>query len=115
MIPPALGLTFAATPRYLAGVSRLGTISSLRSGASGPSVQGWVLPHLIAWVETQGFDAAPIRTLRGMAELTDPDLRVPEASVEEAWQLATTLTNDPAIGGHPVEALPRGGVGPVGV
>jgi AraC-like DNA-binding protein len=66
------------------------------------------MPHLIAWVERQGFDAAPIRTLRGMAELTDPDMRVPEASVEEAWQLATTLTNDHAIGVHMVEALPRG-------
>jgi hypothetical protein len=43
-----------------------------------------------------------------MGELTDPDLRVPEASVEEAWRLATTLTNDHAIGVHLVEALPRG-------
>ena len=36
-------------------------MSSLRSGASGPSVQGWVLPYLIDWVETRGFDAASIR------------------------------------------------------
>ena len=89
-------------------MTRLGTISSLRSGASGPSVQGWVLPYLIDWVETRGFDAASIRKLRGMAELTDPDLRLPEASVEEAWRLATTLTNDEAVGVHLAEGLPRG-------
>ena len=71
-------------------------------------MQGWVLPYLIEWVETQGFNAAPIRKLRGMAELTDPDLRVPEASVEEAWRLATTLTNDDAVGVHVAEWLPRG-------
>ena len=56
-------------------MTRLGPISSLSSGASGPSVQGWVLPYLINWVETQGLDAASIRKLRGIAELTDPDLR----------------------------------------
>jgi AraC-like DNA-binding protein len=71
-------------------------------------VQGWVLPYLIAWIETQGFDATSIRKLRGMAELTDPDLRVPEASVEEAWHLATTVTNDDAAGVHLAEWLPRG-------
>ncbi len=71
-------------------------------------MQGWVLPYLIDWVETRGFDAASIRKLRGMAELTDPDLRLPEASVEEAWRLATTLTNDEAVGVHLAEGLPRG-------
>jgi len=71
-------------------------------------VQGWVLPYLIEWVETQGFDVASLRTLRGMAELTDPDLRVPEASVEAAWRLATTLTHDDALGVHLAEWLPRG-------
>ena len=89
-------------------MTRLGAISSLRSGVSGPSVQGWILPYLIEWVETQGFDASSMRKLRGMAELTDPDLRVPEASVEAAWQLATTLTNDDAVGVHLAEGLPRG-------
>src|ERR1700750_2977918 len=89
-------------------MTRLGTISPQRSGASGPSVQGWVLPYLIEWVETRGFDAASIRKLRGMAELTDPDLRLPEASVEEAWRLATTLTSDDAVGVHLAEGLPRG-------
>jgi AraC-like DNA-binding protein len=72
------------------------------------SVQGWVLPYLIEWVETQGFDAASLRKLRGMAELTDPDRRVPEASVEAAWRLAATLTHDDAIGVHLAEWLPRG-------
>ena len=66
------------------------------------------MPYLIDWVETQGFNAASIRELRGMAELTDPDLRVPEASVEEAWRLATTLTSDDAVGVHLAEGLPRG-------
>jgi AraC-like DNA-binding protein len=66
------------------------------------------LPHVVAWVENRGFDAAPIRRLPGLADLTDPDLRVPEASVETAWQLATTITDDPAIGIHLAESLPRG-------
>jgi AraC-like DNA-binding protein len=71
-------------------------------------VQGWVLPYLIEWIESQGFDAASLRQLRGMAELTDPDLRVPEASVEAAWHLATSLTHDDAVGIHLAEWLPRG-------
>jgi hypothetical protein len=41
-------------------------------------------------VETQGIDAKAFRELPGMAELTDPDVRVPEASVEAAWRLATS-------------------------
>jgi len=75
---------------------------------SGPSVQGWVLPHLISWVEQQGVDAASIRKLPGMTDLTDPDLRVPESSAEAAWRLATTLTHDEAIGVHLATWLPRG-------
>lgn len=71
-------------------------------------MQGWVLPYLIEWVATQGRDATAIRMLPGMTGLTDPDLRVPEASVEAAWQLATTLTNDEAVGVHLAESLPRG-------
>jgi AraC-like DNA-binding protein len=43
-----------------------------------------------------------------LADLMDPDLRVPEASVETAWRLATTMTGDAAIGVHVAEALPRG-------
>ena len=66
------------------------------------------MPHLIAWVERQGFDGTAIRRLPGLADLTDPDLRVPEASVETAWRLATTFTGDAAIGVHVAESLPRG-------
>jgi AraC-like DNA-binding protein len=43
-----------------------------------------------------------------MADLTDPDMRVPEASVEMAWRLAEGLTGDSAIGIHLAEWLPRG-------
>jgi AraC-like DNA-binding protein len=67
-----------------------------------------VLPHLVAWVDAQGFDGASIRRLPGLADLTDPDLRVPEASVEKAWRLAATMTGDAAIGLHVAESLPRG-------
>jgi AraC-like DNA-binding protein len=49
-----------------------------------------------------------MRTLPGLADLTDPDLRVPEASVEAAWRLATTLTHDDAVGVHLATSLPRG-------
>src|SRR4051812_21428778 len=81
---------------------------SLRATIRAPSVQAWVLPHLIAWVESRGVDSASIRRLLGTTDLTDPDLRVPEASVESAWQLAATLTRDDAIGVHLAEFLPRG-------
>jgi AraC-like DNA-binding protein len=67
-----------------------------------------VLPHLIGWVESQGSDGARIRRLLGTADLADPDLRVPEAAVESAWQMAATLTGDDAIGVHLAESLPRG-------
>jgi AraC-like DNA-binding protein len=43
-----------------------------------------------------------------LSDLSDPDVRVPEASVEAAWQLAASLTGDCAIGLHLAEALPRG-------
>jgi len=71
-------------------------------------VQGWLLPHLIAWLESRGSDSTPIRRLLGTADLTDPDLRVAEASVESAWQAAAGLTRDDAIGVHLAEFLPRG-------
>jgi hypothetical protein len=48
------------------------------------------------------------RAIAGLADLTDPDLRVPEASVETAWRLATTFTGDAVIGVHVAESLPRG-------
>src|SRR5262245_51337245 len=86
----------------------VGSLGRSRAAAPGPSVQGWVLPYLIAWVEQHGIDAASIRTLPGMADLADPDVRVPEASVEAAWRLAATLTQDDAIGVHLAMSLPRG-------
>jgi AraC-like DNA-binding protein len=84
------------------------TVKKVRRITTGPSVQGWVLPHLIAWVEHQGFDGTAIRRLPGLSNLTDPDLRVPEASVEKAWGLAATITGDAVIGLHVAEWLPRG-------
>jgi dihydrofolate reductase len=80
----------------------------VRTTSGGLSVQGWVLPHRIAWVEKQGFDGTSIRRLPGLADLTDPDVRAPEASVERAWRLATTFTGDAVIGVHMAESLPRG-------
>ena len=72
------------------------------------SVQGWVLPHLIAWVEGCNASAAPIRRLFGQTRLDDPNVRVPEAVTETAWRLAATLTRDDALGIHLAESLPRG-------
>ena len=71
-------------------------------------MQGWVLPHLIAWVESRGADSVSIRRLLGTADLTDPDLRVPEPSVETARRVAATLIHDDAIGVHVAEFMPRG-------
>jgi AraC-like DNA-binding protein len=73
-----------------------------------PSVQGWVLPHLIALVESRGVDASPIRRLFGRTKLVDPSVRVPEAVTEMAWRLAASLTRDEALGIHLAESLPRG-------
>jgi AraC-like DNA-binding protein len=72
------------------------------------SNQGWVLPHLIAWVEGRNVDAAPIRRLFGRTRLEDPSIRVPEAMTERAWALAAVLTGDDALGIHLAESLPRG-------
>ncbi len=80
----------------------------VRARGGGPSTLAWLLPHLIARVERDGADATPIRRLRGLSDLTDPDARVPETSVEAAWRLATSLTRDAAIGIHLAESLPRG-------
>jgi AraC-like DNA-binding protein len=73
-----------------------------------PSVQGWLLPHLITWVESRGVDASPMRRLFGRARLEDPSVRVSEAAAETAWRLAATLTSDEALGVHFAESLPRG-------
>jgi AraC-like DNA-binding protein len=72
------------------------------------SVQGWVLPHLIGWVESRGVDASPIRRLFGRIPLEDPNVRVPEAMTEAAWRLAADATRDEALGVHLAESVPRG-------
>jgi len=72
------------------------------------TVQGWVLPHLIACVESRNVKAAPIRRLFGRMRLDDPNIRVPEAMTETAWRLAADLTGDEALGIHVAESLPRG-------
>jgi AraC-like DNA-binding protein len=77
---------------------------------TGPSVLGWLLPHVIAQVTAQGLDATPIRQLPGLRQrnLDDPDLRVPESVAQEAWRLAARMTGDAALGLHVAESLPRG-------
>ena len=72
------------------------------------SVQGWVLPHLMTWVESGNVDAAPIRRLFGRTRLEDPNTRVPESVTDAAWRLAANLTGDEALGIHIAESLPRG-------
>ena len=72
------------------------------------SVQGWVLPHLMTWVESCGANASPIRRLFGRTRLLDPNVRVSEAVTEMAWRHAATLTRDEALGIHLAESLPRG-------
>jgi AraC-like DNA-binding protein len=82
--------------------------SNLRTRQSGHgSVQPWVFPHLIAWLERQGVDVAQIKRLPGI-DANDPDRRVVESTAEEAWRIAATLTSDDAIGVHLAESLPRG-------
>ena len=73
-----------------------------------PTVHGWVLPHLIAWVESHAGNASPMRRLFGRSRLADPSVRVTEAAAETAWRLAATLTGDEALGIHFAESLPRG-------
>ena len=75
----------------------------------GPSVQTWVFPHLLTWLESQNFDAAPIRRLPGIVT-NDPDRRVSESTAEGVWRLAAAITKDDAIGVHLAEWLPRGGL-----
>ena len=79
-----------------------------RSAVIASSVQGWVLPHLIEWVESRSVNASPIHRLFGRTRLEDPNVRVPEAVTETAWRLAATLTRDEALGIHLAESLPRG-------
>lgn len=78
------------------------------AGSNGATVQGWILPHLMAWTEQQGVDVSPIRALPGLQRIDDPDARVPESAFERAWQMAAMLTGDSALGIHFAEAIPRG-------
>lgn len=75
---------------------------------SGQSVKGWVLPHLVEWVERHGADASGIRRLLGVVPMEDPDVRVPEPTADAVWRLAAAVTGDDALGVHIAEALPRG-------
>jgi AraC-like DNA-binding protein len=74
------------------------------------SVLGWVVPLLAAFVKEQGHASDPILQLPGIRgrDLTDPDVRVPEAASREVWRLAMTITGDDAIGLHVAQWLPRG-------
>lgn len=76
--------------------------------SAGGTVQAWVLPHLIAWMERQGIDSGAVRRLPGLTDLSDPDARVPEATAEAAWRLAAAASQDTSIGVHVAESLPRG-------
>ena len=82
--------------------------SAQSHAVAASSVQSWVLPHLIAWVESRGADAAPIRRLFGPTTLRDPNVRVPDAVTDLAWRHAARLTRDEALGIHLAESLPRG-------
>ena len=73
----------------------------------GPSVQTWLFPHLIAWLQSQSIDTTPISRLPGLVT-NDPDRRVSESTAEAAWRLASSMTSDAAIGVHLAEWLPRG-------
>ena len=79
-----------------------------RRAVIASSVQGWVLPHLIALVESRGASAAPIRRILGRTRLDEPSTRVPEALTEQVWRLAAHLNPDDALGIHLAESLPRG-------
>ena len=86
----------------------VGLLNQERRALIAPSVQGWLLPHLITLVESRGADAAPMRRLFGRTRLVDPSVRVAEAAAETAWRLAAMLTGDDALGVHFAESLPRG-------
>jgi AraC-like DNA-binding protein len=101
-------LTFQATPANTLFVTARRAATPVSRIARGPTVQAWVLPHLINWVNEVGGDAAAIRRLPGLENVSDPDLRLPESAVENAWRLAAALTGDDAIGIHVAMFLPRG-------
>lgn len=101
------GLVILSEP-LTAVAARSDVMGKGHSAVISSSVQGWVLPHLIAWVEGRNVDPAPIRRLFGRTRLEDPNVRVPEAVTDTAWRLAATLTGDEALGIHLAESLPRG-------
>jgi AraC-like DNA-binding protein len=67
-----------------------------------------VLPHVIALVAREGFDAEPLRQILKARNLEDPDLRVPESAAQDLWKQAARVTRDDALGLHVAESLPRG-------
>lgn len=71
------------------------------------SVQGWIFPHLIAWLKSQQLDVEEIERLPGI-DVNDPDGRVLESTADAAWRIAAALSGDDAIGVHLAEWLPRG-------
>jgi len=60
------------------------------------------------WLDARGFDAAVLRQLLSSTDFSDPDARVQESTVEEAWQFAGGISRDEALGVHVAEWLPRG-------
>ena len=60
------------------------------------------------WLDAHGFDATVLRQLLASTDFTDPDARVQESVVEEAWQFAGGISRDDALGVHLAEWLPRG-------
>src|SRR5262249_60198850 len=84
--------------------------SDARASAAG-TVQAWVLPYVINWVESQGIDSAPFRRLPGLTDLADPDARGPEAAAEAAWRLAAAWTQDWSLRAPITGSMARGDVG----
>jgi len=62
----------------------------------------------MTWLDEHGFDATVLRQLLSSTDFSDPDVRVQESTVEEAWQFASGISRDDALGVHLAEWLPRG-------
>jgi len=62
----------------------------------------------MTYLDEHGYDPTVLRQLLASLDLTDPDTRVQESIVEEAWQLAGGISRDAALGVHLAEWLPRG-------
>ena len=60
------------------------------------------------FLDDHGFDSTVLRELLASVDLTDPDARVQESTVEEAWEFAGGISRDAALGVHLAEWLPRG-------